>query len=186
MAEALAASSRQDLLIGIGNSLRGDDGVGRQLACWAERRWPALAVHAVQQLTPELSIPLAQARRALFVDACRVPPLRQGAEPLGDGQGAPRLLALAPLPGAGAAIPDIGAFSHHLDPHQLLTITALLEGRVPPAWLLLVPAFRFGHGEALSAGLRAVLPGAQALLRDWCDGETPEAASAAALSVPWT
>ena len=61
------------LVIGIGNPLRGDDGVGPRLAAEAEAlaprprrgREPDLAVRAVQQLTPELAPEVAEARAAL-------------------------------------------------------------------------------------------------------------------------
>lgn len=69
------AEGGADLVIGIGNPLRGDDGVGWWLAERAEQLPPAtptgsrLLVRAVQQLTPELSEELAGARRVLFIDA---------------------------------------------------------------------------------------------------------------------
>ncbi len=69
------AEGGADLVIGIGNPLRGDDGVGWWLAERAEMSPPAtptgaaLLVRAVQQLTPELSEELAGARRVLFIDA---------------------------------------------------------------------------------------------------------------------
>ncbi|MFN7898679.1 MAG: hypothetical protein ACK5N0_03300 [Synechococcaceae cyanobacterium] len=58
-----------DLVIGIGNSLRGDDGVGWWLAQRAERWLPPDRVRAVRQLTPELAAELAAATRVLFLDA---------------------------------------------------------------------------------------------------------------------
>jgi hypothetical protein len=80
------------LLIGIGNPLRGDDGVAPWLVqAWARRRaWREAAVGAadgeggiqptglrvlvVGQLLPELADELAAVRRVLFVDAWRVDP----------------------------------------------------------------------------------------------------------------
>jgi hypothetical protein len=61
---------RCDLLIGWGNPLRGDDGVGQAIAAAVER-WgqPQLEVVEAVQLTPELAPLLAAARRVLFVDA---------------------------------------------------------------------------------------------------------------------
>ena len=152
---------RRDLVIGIGNSLRRDDGVGWSLAAWAQRRWPDLRRLQVQQLTPELSSELLEARRVLFLDAWLPPANREGA-PL------PELHALAvPLQGC-AAHPDGALFSHGLEPQSLLVITQLLHGRVPPAWQLLVPAFDLGHGEGFSETLQRLLPQAEALLLRWC------------------
>ena len=61
---------RHDLLIGWGNGLRQDDGVGLLIAERVEG-WsrPRLEVLAIPQLTPELASRLAEAARVLFVDA---------------------------------------------------------------------------------------------------------------------
>ena len=60
------------LVIGYGNTLRSDDGVGPRVAmAVASREWPGFNAIAVQQLTPELAEPLAAAELAIFVDARR-------------------------------------------------------------------------------------------------------------------
>jgi hypothetical protein len=90
----------------------------------------------------------------------------------------------APAPAASAepsfALPDAppppadpAGFSHALDPLGLLSFTQWLNGSVPPAWELLLPAWRFAHGAALSPPLRRQRPRALALLLQWCD--TPSA-----------
>ena len=66
---AAVAAPEGDLVIGIGNTLRGDDGVGWWLAQRAERWRPAVQVRVVQQLTPELAAELAPVNRVLFIDA---------------------------------------------------------------------------------------------------------------------
>ena len=157
-----------DLVIGIGNPLRGDDGVGWWLARRARRlgrgkRQPAApAVRLVQQLTPELALEVAAARRVLFVDACCA-----GSEP----DPAPLLQALG-VPAAENS--EVGvAGGHRLDPAALLALAGLLggagllDGTGPPGWLLLVPAFAFPHGAELSAELRSRLPAAGRLLEAW-------------------
>ncbi len=69
------AEGGADLVIGIGNPLRGDDGVGWWLAERAEQLPPGtptkgpLLVQTVQQLTPELAAELTDVRRVLFIDA---------------------------------------------------------------------------------------------------------------------
>lgn len=72
------------LLIGIGNPLRGDDGVAPWLVeTWGRRRTrrdAALRVRVVNQLLPELAEELAAVQRVLFVDAWCVDP---GAAALG-------------------------------------------------------------------------------------------------------
>ncbi|MFM7313194.1 MAG: hypothetical protein ACKO0M_08520 [Cyanobium sp.] len=93
----------QALVIGIGNRLRGDDGVGFWLAERAEGLQLPVKVKAVHQLTPELVDDLAGAARVLFIDAWIV-----------GGRLAERTPAAADVPGtaharasAGAAFTDV-------------------------------------------------------------------------------
>ncbi|MEO1002616.1 MAG: hypothetical protein AAFX65_05830 [Cyanobacteria bacterium J06638_7] len=135
-------------MIGIGNPLRGDDRVGALLAEEAGGR-------CLHQLTPELAAELAPLQRVLFIDAW-LAPLPAGST------AAPRLDPLS------AAAPPAGASSsHRLEPAQLLAITAALYGHAPRGAWLRVPAYALGHGTALSAPLRASLPRARRLLRQW-------------------
>lgn len=129
------------LVIGIGNSLRGDDGVGALLA-------EQVGGRSVQQLTPELAAELAELEAVLFIDAWLAP---AGA--------APRITAISLAAGA--------AESHRLEPAQLLAISQALYGRAPAAHLLQVPAHAFEHGNTLSVEIQAALPRAQALMQGW-------------------
>jgi hydrogenase maturation protease len=157
-----------DLVIGLGNPLRGDDGVGGWLAERAGQLRPVPRVLVVQQLTPELADELARAGRVLFIDAWWPP--QQGTSKHHVQQPAEaRLHRLQPLPWKTPQAMS-GTFSHQLDPAQLLAITILLHGRAPEAWQLLVPAFAMAHGEGFSPPLQQVLPGAEALLGRWCHG----------------
>jgi hydrogenase maturation protease len=156
------AASR--LVIGIGNPLRGDDGVGALLAEQAAVLTAAdpagpVAVRCMQQLTPELAAELARLQRVLFIDAWPAP---AGA--------APQLQPLSPAGAAAGTSAAAGADSHRLEPAALLAVSQALYGRAPEAQLLLVPATAFDHGTALSAELRAALPQARALLRQWLAG----------------
>ncbi|MFQ6537910.1 MULTISPECIES: hydrogenase maturation protease [Aphanothece] len=139
---------QQQGVIGIGNPLRGDDGVGPRLA-------EQVGGRSVHQLTPELAAELAPLQRVLFVDAWPVPPAA-AARPL------PRLDPLTSACSRGHA-----GISHHLDPAHLLAITAALYGRAPRAALLRVPAYAFQHGTEFSPPLLASLPAAQELLQQW-------------------
>ena len=180
------------LLIGIGNPLRGDDGVGPWLVeTWGRRRarrgevrgaqrgeggeLPArLQVRVVDQLLPELAEELATVRRVLFVDAWRVSP---GARPLGSG---PRLLPVAAADRRARSEAAWGSTpgwtpGHHLAPAGLLQLSECLYGRAPAADSLLIPATAFaasdpGAGPArFSAGLRLQLPRAWQLLDHWLE-----------------
>lgn len=157
--------TRHRLVIGIGNPLRGDDGVGALLAEQAAMLTAAepagpVAVRSVQQLTPELAAELAHLDAVLFIDAWPAP---VGADP-----------QLLPLSGAGAAAgssAQVSSDSHRLEPAALLAVSQALYGRAPAAQLLLVPAQAFEHGTALSPALKAALPQARALLRQWLAGD---------------
>lgn len=150
-----------DLLIGWGNPLRGDDGVGQAIATAVER-WgqPKLEVVEAVQLTPELAPLLAAARRVLFVDAAA------GAAAVTGGW---RLEPVPPLdPAVTTAAWSSQPLSHHASPGVLLMLAETLYGRRPPAWQLLVAAHACGFGSGLSPATKALLPGALAAVRGWC------------------
>jgi hydrogenase maturation protease len=124
------------VVIGYGNELRGDDGLGpfvaTSVAAWCG---PRVRVQAVHQLTPELAADLARAGRVIFVDACAAA-----------GQ-AVEVRRLAP--GGGGR-----ALSHACDPGMLLNLVQALWGHAPPAWLVTVLGEEFGLGTGLSAAAR--------------------------------
>ena len=158
---ATSREQRRDLLIGWGNGLRQDDGVGRAIAA-AAGRWelPSLEVIERTQLTPELAPQLAAARRVLFVDA----------EPqAAAGPGGWRLEPLLPTATAGAdAAASAGLFSHHASAGQLLRLAESLYGRRPPAWQLLVAAHGYNFSTRLTPATGAVLGEVLAAVRRWC------------------
>jgi hydrogenase maturation protease len=131
------------LIIGYGNPLRGDDGVG-----WhAAQRLAALfresetEVMTCRQLTPELAEPVSRANVVVFIDA------EQG-EPAGR-------LSCQPI------IPDASlpcTFSHHLTPLNLLGLAQRLYGTCPQAIVFSMCSRSFGYGEELSAPVAAALP----------------------------
>jgi hydrogenase maturation protease len=148
----------QRLVIAIGNPLRCDDGVGALLAeqaavLTAADAGGSVAVRCVQQLTPELAAELAHLDAVLFIDAWSAP-----------ASALPQLMLLGP---AGATPCSTNGDSHRLEPAALLAVCQVLYGRVPDAQVLLVPVHALEHGTTLSPELRAVLPQARALLRQW-------------------
>ena len=154
------------LVIGIGNPLRGDDGIGWRLAAQLPAQ-PGLAVCCRQQLTPELAAELAVVQRVLFLDAWLEP---SSAHPR------PRLLKLQELgapdgPGRSmqvwAGATPWGGASHGLSPQVLLALSQALYGRSPRAHQLLLPAHRFGHGDGISPGLARRLGEARRLIAAW-------------------
>ena len=149
------------LLIGYGNPLRQDDGLGWHIALAIEALdLPGLQVLAAQQLSLELAAPIAMAKAVVFVDAA------YGIAPL----------ALKPLHhNPQAADPAPQAFSHQLTPQALLVLAGELYGHQPAALQLLVPAQWDGHGEGFSPCAAAALPTAMALLVGWAGGESRHA-----------
>jgi hydrogenase maturation protease len=150
---------RPDLLIGLGNPLRGDDGVGARLVEELSGEGglvESVALRTVHQLTPELALDVAEAGRVLIVDAWAN---SDGAEPWME-----RLRP--PTPGAEDIEATTGG-GHAWGPLALVALAEGLYGWRGEAALLRVPAFAFPHGTAFSAGLQAALPRARELLRRW-------------------
>ncbi|MBK1989288.1 hydrogenase maturation protease [Sphaerospermopsis aphanizomenoides BCCUSP55] len=121
------------MVIGYGNELRGDDGIGNKIANAIES-WHLLTVDslAVHQLTPELAANLATTNLAIFVDASI------NCEPL-DIQ----IKSLSP-----DTSNDING--HIGDPGSLLALTKFLYGHCPSAWLVTVPGFNFEISDRIS------------------------------------
>ena len=130
------------LILGYGNPLRGDDGVGwhaaqRLLERSAELNADVMSCH---QLTPELAEAVSRAERVIFIDA------RVGPAP-----GAVEVSEVA----AGA--PELPTFSHHLDPSTLVALAQRLYGRAPEAWILTVAGESFADTDQLSASVQSSL-----------------------------
>lgn len=128
------------LVIGYGNTLRRDDGVGPTAAAIvAEWALPNVVATAVHQLGPELAGSLNAARHAFFIDA------RLGAldEPY-------QVQPIEP----GIASSSLG---HTSDPRALLALTRAVFGRCPEAWLITVPVVDLGVGDGLSRPVRCQL-----------------------------
>ena len=136
---ARATNRYSFLIIGYGNDLRGDDGVGPQVAkAVADWHLPAVKALAVQQLLPELAADMAQVEHVIFVDAC--------------GQRGTSTLQLAPVVTNKKALTHYGALplNHTCDPLALLTLTQTLYGRHPQAWLLQIPIEHCDLGRSFS------------------------------------
>jgi hydrogenase maturation protease len=132
------------LIVGYGNPLRSDDGIGwhaaRQLA--TDPRLEGAQVLAHHQLTPELAADISQASLVVLVDAA--------AE--GD-PGSVSVRQIEPRPATPAT------WSHHLDPETLAGLADALYGAVPPIVLVSVAAESFAEGDGLSSALQQTLPG---------------------------
>ncbi|HSM80359.1 MAG TPA: hydrogenase maturation protease [Nodosilinea sp.] len=120
-------------IVGYGNPLRGDDGVGLQVARTVSS-WqvPSVKALSVQQLLPELAVEIAAADYVIFVDA--------------GGKSGASTLCLEPIV-TTQATPTL---NHVCDPAALVALTQRLYGHHPQAWLLQIPTERFELGGVFS------------------------------------
>ncbi len=120
------------LIIGYGNTLRSDDGVGPRLVeAVGNLRLPRVRTLICQQLSPEHSGLVALAGAVIFVDAA---------------VDAPQQVQWREIkPGPAAQL-----FAHAADPRTLLAFARDVFGQVPQAWWLTIPAVNLEFGEELS------------------------------------
>jgi hydrogenase maturation protease len=125
------------LVIGYGNTLRSDDGVGPRVAEAVEGfGLHGVRTHVCQQLSPEHAELISQARVVVFVDAA---------------VDAPREVQLRPLEPADSS----QLMAHAADPRTMLALARDVYGRTPKAFWLTIPATELGFSESLSAGAEA-------------------------------
>jgi len=142
--------STQLLVIGYGNELRTDDGVGPRVAATVAE-WNLDGVEAIvcPLLTPELADPLSKARIAVFVDAAV--------------EGSDRVQLSKLEPNESCQI-----MAHAADPRTLLALARDVFGRAPMAWWLKIPAKKLEFGQEFSPETRLGLAEALEKLRGLC------------------
>ncbi len=148
----------QIVIVGIGNSLRSDDGVGYRLATDLSGELLGDEVHilATQQLTPEISEIVSHAERVLFIDAATT--------------GQPGTLQCRQIvPGDTSS-----GHSHKLSPAGVLKLAHDLYGHCPLAYLLTIVAETFSTGDGLSPRVAAALIPAKAEIVHFIDGSRRE------------
>lgn len=141
---AIAPSCPTTLIVGYGNTLRRDDGVGYRMAdTIAQWNLPGIESRSVHQLTPDLAADLATVDRVLFIDVFALEG-EAGQAAIALGTPVPyRLEALSP----GDHLPNLG---HSSNPRSLLALAQSLYGVTCPGWWLLIPGWDFGFGEEFS------------------------------------
>jgi hydrogenase maturation protease len=147
------------LVVGYGNPLRRDDGVGGEVArAFAKDAAPGVDVLVCYQLTPELAERLATVPLAVFIDA-----------QIGSAPGGIRISRAQHDDTTHGSI-----LVHHMTPEALLGLSMRLYMRVPDAYLVTVTAGSFELGEGLSKPVAAVLPEAVAAVRQLIRDHPPE------------
>jgi hydrogenase maturation protease len=130
--DSASRKGAQLLIIGYGNELRRDDGVGAKVAN-AVAEWNLSGIQAIacHQLTPELTDAIASAGHVVFVDAA--------------------LGASSPVQ-CREIEPDENSpvMTHAADPRSLLTLARQAFGRCPAASWLTIPIQDIDFGEELS------------------------------------
>ena len=121
------------LVLGYGNTLRSDDGVGPKVAEVVD----GLALRGVRTLacallTPELAAPIAQARTVVFVDAAVDAPLEVQLRQV-------------------SAAETSQVMAHAANPATMLALARDVFGHAPEAWLLTIPIENLGIGDQLTA-----------------------------------
>lgn len=138
------------LIIGYGNPLRSDDGLGWYAAVQLFRSSASAEVEVLpcHQLTPDLAEVVSHADTVVFIDSTH--------------EGTPgefRCAEIQPVEGSPS-------LTHHLSPQVVLGIAQELYGVSPHAWLLTICGCNFAPGELLSAEVVRRLPELKARVRE--------------------
>jgi hydrogenase maturation protease len=144
---------RSALVIGYGNSLRGDDGIGVAVAEQLSEtlQTDLVKVIACQQLTPELASQISSVDRVIMIDAAQ-----------GDTPGKISVNQIEPDA-------DSATFTHELQPSTLLACSQELYGKCPETFLVSVTGYSFEFSDELSDTLTRVMPKVLARIRELID-----------------
>jgi len=142
------------LIIGIGNPLRGDDGLGWAVAEQLSRDCDmGCDIQTVYQLTPELAQWMAAVNLVVMIDASH--------------EGEPGELHIRPLPLPLSAQPSaVGA--HYTTPEELAALTLAVYGRCPPVVIVSMTGANFSIGEQLSSIVARRIPLISVAVRQVC------------------
>jgi len=135
------------LVLGYGNTLRSDDGVGPLVAeTIAGLQLPGVETLVAGLLTPELADPISRAGTVVFVDAA---------------VDAPREAQLRPCAPAESS----QIMAHAADPKTMLALARDVFGHTPQAYLLTIPVENLAIGEELTPFAREGMARAVELIR---------------------
>ncbi len=142
------------LIVGFGNPLRSDDGVGWHVAqrlCGDLSRADVQVV-VRQQLTPEIAEFASRAETVLFVDAAR--------------NGKPGSLVCRKVVHADLS----ESYSHELSPATVLKLAGKLYGHCPPSFLFTIAGENFAAGDAMSPVVCSAIPILLSRIQRFIDG----------------
>jgi hydrogenase maturation protease len=132
------------LVIGYGNPLRGDDGVGAVVAQRVKAELgEAVELIVAHGLTPEVALMVSRATRVVFIDArCGLP------------TGVINVEAVTPEDPATAT----WSVGHFLAPSQILAMAGALYGNCPPAALVTIGGENWEPGDVVSRAVNLAIP----------------------------
>ena len=133
---------RKTLIIGCGNPLRQDDGLGWAAATQLsdENTNPLVKIITCQQLNPELATEMSEAERVIIIDAST------------DGcTGQVKVEKVTPNNSPTRTI------THELQPATLLTYASQLYHSSPETFIVTVSGESFGYGAQLTPAVSAAL-----------------------------
>lgn len=137
------------LVLGYGNPMRCDDGVGWQIAAdlFRTNRSADVEVLPCHQLTPDLAPAVSRAECVIFIDCAR-----------GDTPG-----EIACREVRSEAVPT--SLTHNLTPAALLFMSSELFGACPRAYLLSIQGEIYGTGQSFSNVVASRIPDLKARLQ---------------------
>lgn len=163
--EGSGATSRQVLVIGFGNTLRRDDGVGavaaELLADDPRLSGNDVEVQARYQLLPEMALDIGAASLVVFIDA--------------DLRALPGSIEIRPIeadaPRSDAdARAEPGASSHHIGGGELVALAVELGSHRPEAVEIGIGIADIEFGEGLTPAVEAALPRVADIVADLVEG----------------
>jgi len=148
-------------IVGYGNPLRGDDGVGQEVATALLHQRNSLAglasatITCAHQLLPEMALDISRSRLAVFIDAAH------------DGRpgGSVSLQRLAEPAEPGADQPAGASCWEDFTPANLLALSRCLFGTAPAGAVVTVGVVALSLGAGLSPLVRSAIPRAAAAVR---------------------
>ena len=155
------------IVIGLGNPLRGDDGIGWNAVDQIAESIKSIGLEFIKcrELMPELSEKISKAKYVLFLDA---------AVDTGNGEIAESQI------NPSENYPSLE--THQLDPAGLLAFSKALFGRTPHAVILTVSGGSFEYYEGLSekahAGVQLLVKRACEIISNWSGKQRKSCADA--------
>ena len=137
----MPSSEKRILVVGYGNTLRGDDGVGQIIAEKIENLGlPNVETLAIHQLTPDMAGMMKDYNMLIFIDASEDITIDET-----------QVFDLFPSKNSAA-------IEHAMSPDNLLRLCLDLYSICPESYIVLLPARIFSFTEELSDITKAAIP----------------------------